>query len=98
MVGTILSNFWTSLFAFSIYFFSTYPFLDSKNILFNASIIAITVFLVTFLARAIISFVMEDHFESEQVEFLITNTEESDFTPSSGEYAEIVKSMLNEDE
>ncbi|QFF98556.1 hypothetical protein PB01_06785 [Psychrobacillus glaciei] len=96
MVGTIISNFWTALFAFSIYFFSTYPFLDAKNILFNASIIAITVFLITFLARAIISFVMEDHFETEQVEFSLMHEKEFDKAPSSEEYAEIVKSMLNE--
>lgn len=98
MAGTILSNFWAALLAFSIYFFSTYPFLDAKNILLNASIIAILIFLITFIARAIISFVMEDHYETEQPEFIMTNMEESDTTLSSEEYAKIVKSMLNENE
>jgi hypothetical protein len=101
MVGTILSNFWAALFAFSIYFFSTYPFIHAQSILFNASMIAIIVFLLTFLARAVIAFVMENPVIAEQEILLEVHTEESDQStesPSSEKYAEIVKSMLNEDE
>ncbi|MFF2752590.1 hypothetical protein ACFVR1_02390 [Psychrobacillus sp. NPDC058041] len=98
MAGTILSNFWAALLAFSIYFFSTYPFLDAKNILFNASVIAILIFLITFIARAIISFVMENHYETEDLAFILKDEEESETNLSSEEYAKIVKSMLNENE
>lgn len=98
MIGTILSNFWAALFAFSIYFFSTYPFIHAKSILFNASIIAIIIFLLTFLARAIIAFVMEGPVVLEQEVFQTIKTEEQDQPPSSEEYAKVVKSMLNEDE
>ena len=60
MVGTILSNFWVALIAFSAYFFSSYPFLNGKSILWNASMLALLFFLLTFVARAIIAFVMEN--------------------------------------
>jgi hypothetical protein len=98
MAGTILSNFWAALLAFSIYFFSTYPFLNAKNILFNASIIAILIFLITFIARAIISFVMVNHYETEVLEVLLNEEEEFETNLSSEEYAKVVKSMLNENE
>ncbi|MEI4768552.1 hypothetical protein WAX74_02630 [Psychrobacillus sp. FJAT-51614] len=97
MVGTILSNFWAALFAFSIYFFSTHPFVDPKSILLNASIIAIIVFLLTFLVRAIIAFVLKSPIE-EEVLVTTLNSEEINELPSSEDLARVVKSMLNEDE
>ncbi|TQR20944.1 hypothetical protein [Psychrobacillus vulpis] len=97
MVGTILSNFWAALFAFSIYFFSTYPFINAVNILFNASVIAIIVFFVTFIIRAIIAFVMETPVVSREI-IGSSNVVGHSQTPSSEEMAKVIKSMLNEDE
>lgn len=101
MVGSILSNFWAALFAFSIYFFSSYPFIHAKTILINASVIAIIIFFLTFVARAIIAFVMEGPVVMEEEAVLSPNIEAMDQLeqePTSEEYAQIVKSMLNEDE
>lgn len=98
MVGTVLSNFWAALIAFSIYFFSTHPFVDPKSILLHASIIAIIVFLLTFPVRAIIAFVMEGPVVNEEVLATTLNTEEMNELPSSEDLARVVKSMLNEDE
>lgn len=100
MVGTILSNFWVALFGFSIYFFSSYPFLHPTKIIVNASIIAIILFFLTFVVRAIISFVLEEPNNLMQ-DILTTDSlktvETNEQQPSSEKYANIVKSMLTED-
>lgn len=97
MVGTILSNFWVSLIVFSVYFFSSYPFLNGKSILLNASMLAILFFLLTFIARAIIAFVVENPVVNNNENALNTNEEIQESEPSSEELAKIVKSMLNEE-
>lgn len=96
MVGTILSNFWAALIAFSFYFFSSYPFLEGMSILIDATIFAIIFFLLTFIARAIIAYVMEGQFTVD--EEIVSISQENMITPepSSEELAKIVKSMLNE--
>ena len=98
MVGTILSNFWAALFAFSIYFFFSYPFNHPKSILLNASILTIFVFFSTFVARAIIAFIMKEPINSEQEIFMKNSEDMAKQEPTSEELANIVKSMLNEDE
>lgn len=99
MAGTILSNFWGALFGFSIYFFSSFPFLNATKILTGATIAAVFLFFLTFLIRAIIAFFIE---QSEVVveEAILTDeikTAEQQ-APSSEQYADAVKSMLNDDE
>ena len=96
MVGTILSNFWVALIAFSAYFFSSYPFLNGKSILWDASMLALLFFLLTFIARAIIAFVMENPVAREEEMAIATQKEVDAVEPSSEELAKIVKSMLNE--
>lgn len=96
MVGTILSNFWVALIAFSAYFFSAYPFLNGKSILWNASILALLFFILTFVARAIIAFVMEEPVSKEEESTIVSAKEVVKEEPSSEELAKIVKSMLNE--
>ncbi len=60
MVGTILSNFWAALIAFTIYFISCYPFTAGIGIVKNAALIAILAFFLTFVVRGILSFILED--------------------------------------
>ncbi|TQR07731.1 hypothetical protein [Psychrobacillus soli] len=98
MVGTILSNFWVALISFSVYFFSSYPFLDGKSILWNASMLALLFFILTFIARAIIAFVMKNPVSSEEEMAIATPKEIDSVEPSSEELANIVKAMLNEQE
>ncbi|WP_313891242.1 hypothetical protein [Psychrobacillus sp.] len=98
MAGTILSNFWGALFGFSIYFFSSFPFLNATKILTGATIAAVFLFFLTFLIRAIIAFFIE---QSEVVEEAVLTDEiktTEQQAPSSEQYADAVKSMLNEDE
>ncbi|SDM56017.1 hypothetical protein SAMN05518871_101537 [Psychrobacillus sp. OK028] len=95
MVGTILSNFWVALIAFSVYFLFSFPFIEGKGIILDALIVAITFFLVTFFARAIISYIISNRIEEphsgEGTEIL-----KSEISPE--DYAELVKTMLKEDE
>ena len=98
MVGTILSNFWVALIAFTVYFLFSYPFIEGMRIMLEASIVAVVFFLLTFFARAIISYIisnprkeMEDIPIEDDVSILKSEI-------SSEDYAELVKTMLNEDE
>ncbi|MFJ7824929.1 hypothetical protein [Psychrobacillus sp. NPDC096623] len=95
MVGTILSNFWVALIAFSVYFLLSFPFIEGKGIILDALIVAIIFFLVTFFARAIISYIISNRIEGnpteEDAEIL-----KSEISPE--DYAELVKIMLKEDE
>ena len=96
MVGSILSNFWASLFAFTIYFLSCYPFTAGIGILLNAFIVAVVVFFLTFLVRGILSFILENKNETTEqtVEKIQSNPVNEEIT--SEEYAEVIKNMLNE--
>lgn len=98
MVGTILSNCWAALIAFSIYFLFSYPFEHANSILLNASILAIFVFFFTFAARAVIAYIMKEPINAEQEIFMKNSEDLAKQEPSSEELANIVKSMLNEDE
>lgn len=98
MVGTILSNFWVALLAFSLYFIYSYPFIEGKVILLDAGIVAFVFFLLTFLARAIISYIISNPPEEIEKVAFEKDTEilKSEISPE--DYAELVKTMLNEDE
>jgi len=98
MVGTILSNFWVALITFTVYFLFSYPFIEGIGIILKASIVAVVFFLLTFFARAIISYIisnpreaMDDMPVEDDVRILKSEI-------SSEDYAELVKTMLNEDE
>lgn len=98
MVGTILSNFWVALIAFSVYFLFSYPFIEGMGIIFDACIVAFVFFLLTFLGRAIIRYIISNPPE-EMEGMLIDNDAEilkSEISPE--DYAELVKTMLNEEE
>ncbi|MEK5215123.1 hypothetical protein [Psychrobacillus sp. FSL H8-0487] len=98
MVGTILSNFWVALIAFTIYFLFSYPFIEGMGIILEACIISFGFFLLTFLARAIISYIISN--PQEEIEDIpIANDAgilKSEISPE--DYAELVKTMLEEDE
>lgn len=98
MVGTILSNFWVALIAFSIYFLYSYPFIEGMGIILDAVIVAFAFFLLTFLARAIISYIISN--PSEEIENVSLEKDaeilKSEISPE--DYAELVKTMLQEDE
>ena len=59
MAGTILSNFWAALIAFSFFlFFCFFPFYQCISYSYtHASILAIAMFVFTFIVRAIIAYV-----------------------------------------
>ena len=98
MVGTILSNFWVALITFSVYFIFSYPFIEGKGIILDASIVALVFFLLTFLARAIISFIISNPPEEIEGSPMVKDAEilKSEICPE--DYAELVKTMLKEDE
>lgn len=98
MLGTILSNFWVALIAFTVYFLFSYPFIEGMGIILEACIISVGFFLLTFLARAIISYIMSN--PQEEIEEIAIQDEASILKSeiSSEDYAELVKTMLIEDE
>lgn len=98
MVGTILSNFWVALIAFSVYFLFSYPFIEGKGIILDASMVAFVFFLLTFLARAIISYIISNPTEEIEGAPLEKDAEilKSEISPE--DYAELVKTMLKDDE
>ncbi|QUG41108.1 hypothetical protein KD050_17750 [Psychrobacillus sp. INOP01] len=98
MVGTILSNFWIALIAFSVYFLYSFPFIEGMGIILKACIVAFVFFLLTFLARAIISYIISN--PPEEIEDVLVEKDaeilKSEISPE--DYAELVKTMLKEDE
>jgi len=99
MVGSILSNLWAALIAFSLYFGLSYPF-GSPSILIGSSIWAIVFFLLTYVFRSLLYFVwqtpiepVQDIIESE--EFTNMKNDQIEYSPE--EVASVVKQMLNED-
>lgn len=98
MVGSILSNFWVALIAFSVYFLFSFPFIEGRGIILDAGLVALVGFLLTFIIRAIISYIISNPPE-EIVEVTRENESEilkSEISPE--DYAELVKTMLKEDE
>ena len=61
MVGTILSNFWVALIAFTIYFLFLIPLYNAWVLFLHMPVLlAIVCLLLTFLARAIISYIVSN--------------------------------------
>jgi len=98
MVGTILSNFWVALITFTVYFLFSYPFIEGMRIIVEACIFAFVFFLITFLARAIISYIISS--PREEIEDIPIEDDVGILKSeiSTEDYAELVKTMLNEDE
>ena len=97
MVGSILSNFWVALIAFSIYFLFSFPFIEGMGIILDAGLVALVGFLLTFFVRAIISYIISNPLEIVEV----TRENEGEILKSEispEDYAELVKTMLTEDE
>jgi hypothetical protein len=100
MVGSMLSNFWAALLAFSLYFGLSFPFVSPSLTLIGASTWAIVFFLLTFLIRYLFHLVWQSPELSsldivEQVEIANVRNEHKD--QSSEEIALVVKQMLEED-
>ena len=98
MVGTILTNLWVALIAFTVYFLFSYPFTEGKGIILDSFIMAIIFFLLTFVARAIIGYIISNPKEEVEVIPLEKDAEILKSEISSEDYADLVKTMLNEDE
>ena len=98
MVGTILSNFWAALIAFSFYFFFSYPFIDGMVIILEALFVATFFFIGTFFARAIIGYIISNPLTEREETTTEEKTEilKSEISPE--DYAVLVKEMLQEDE
>lgn len=98
MVGSILSNFWVALIAFSIYFLFSFPFIEGMAIILDAGLVAFVGFILTFFVRASISYIISNPPE-EIVEVTRENEGKilkSEISPE--DYAGLVKTMLKEDE
>lgn len=100
MVGSMLSNFWAALIAFSLYFGLSYPFVSPSSTLIGASTWAIVFFLLAFLIRYLFHLVWQSPVLPtldlvEQSESANERKEHSDH--SSEEIASVVKKMLEED-
>lgn len=61
MVGSFLYNCWAAVIAFTIYFFMTFQtFKTPARIITNAFVVAVIVFLLTYMVRFIIAFVTDN--------------------------------------
>ncbi|HWI47887.1 MAG TPA: hypothetical protein VNU45_06630 [Rummeliibacillus sp.] len=115
MIGSFLSNCWAAVIAFTIYFLMTFQSLDNPtSIIIHSFIVAIIVFLLTYVFRFIIAFVMyspsdeesTDHEETTvqsdgEVEEQHSLKEKSSSIPSEDqaeELAKAVKIMMSNDE
>lgn len=100
MVGSMLSNFWAALIAFSLYFGLSYPFDSPSSTLIGASTWAMVLFLFAFLIRFLLHLVWQSPVLPtldlvEPIELANARNEHMDH--SSEEIALVVKQMLVED-
>lgn len=92
MVGSILSNLWAAVIAFTLYFGLSYPFVSPLSILTGSFSWAILFFLVTFIIRYSLNFVWQT-----PVELDATNIPDSDqVNYSSEEIASVIKQMVDD--
>jgi hypothetical protein len=101
MVGSILSNCWAALLAFSLYFALALPNDTPVSILIGAFTWGFVLFLITFLIRYMLQFVIYTEVEPalhliEQVEMAQQAITQSN--PSAEEMAAVVKEMLKDDQ
>lgn len=110
MIGTMMSNFWGALVAFSIYFLFMFQKPESPfNILFGSFIFALVGFVIMFLLRFLIGYILytpeETTKETEESgmhpiedELQLTDRQKPTSTrvsESSEEIAQVVKTMMN---
>lgn len=103
MYGSIFYNLWIALSAFTLYFFVNFLSNEAplKIVLYSFMWAGIA-FLLTFILRAIIAYIVytpeeaEVVEEAQEVESIEVTKDET--THTSEEIAEVVKSMINEDE
>ncbi|MET1015094.1 MAG: hypothetical protein ABWX61_11400 [Paenisporosarcina sp.] len=100
MVGSILSNCWAALLAFSLYFALALPTGTPASILTGAFFWSFVFFLITFIIRYLLNYVWQSE-ESpvlnliEQVE--VAQQKSVQPNPSSEEMAAVVKQMLKDE-
>lgn len=100
MVGSILSNCWAALIAFSLYFALALPSGTPISILTGSFIWAFVVFLLTFIIRYLLYYVWQSEEMPvldliEQVE--IAQQKSNEPNPSSEEMAAVVKQLLKDE-
>ncbi|MBU0905274.1 MAG: hypothetical protein KKF57_08755 [Firmicutes bacterium] len=100
MVGSILSNCWAALIAFSLYFALALPNGTPISILTGSFIWALVLFLLTFIIRYLLYYVWQSEEMPvldlmEQVEIAQQKSNESN--PSSEEMAAVVKQLLKDE-
>lgn len=91
MVGSILSNLWAALIAFTLYFGLSYPFTSPMSTLPGAFGWAILFFLVTFIVRYSLHFVWQSPVELNEA----TMTDSEQVKESSEEIASVIKQMID---
>lgn len=106
MVGTIYTNFWAALVGFCIYFFARFLTNQSAtSIIIYSFVFALSFFVLTFVVRALLSFIMYTPVPEETANEP-RNTEEkerginSSNVPTeeqSEDIAQVVKTMLSKD-
>ncbi len=99
MVGSLLSNLWAALIAFTLYFGLSYPFVSPVAILFGSSIWAIVFFLFTFVVRYLLFFVWQPPFQADLDDVKLsegTSIESEQANYSSKEMTSVVKQMLDD--
>lgn len=100
MVGSILSNCWAALLAFSLYFALALPNGTPISIMTGSFIWGLVFFLLTFIIRYLLYYVWQSEEIPvldliEQVEMAQQKTGESN--PSSEEMAAVVKQLLKDE-
>ena len=99
MVGSILSNLWAALIAFTLYFGLSYPFVSPVATLLGSSIWAIVFFFFTFVIRYLLYFVWQSPIEADLDVVNSsdgTSIESEQANYSSKEMASVVKQMLDD--
>lgn len=103
MYGSIFYNLWMALSAFTLYFLLNFLSNEAplKIVLYSFMWAGIA-FLLTFILRGLIAYILytpEEDVEEEELQQTDSNEELKDEAPhTSEEIAEVVKSMMNEDE
>jgi len=92
MVGTILSNLWAALIAFTLYFGLSYPFFSPLPTLTGSFSWAILFFLITFIIRYSLHFVWQSPVEVDES----TTTDSEQVNMSSEEMASVIKQMIDD--
>lgn len=103
MYGSIFYNLWIALGAFALYFFLNFLSNEAPlSIVLYSFMWAGIAFLLTFILRALIAYILyTPELTEDDVEEEIAQSDEvtkDETTHTSEEIAEVVKSMINEDQ